>query len=137
MDCARNLGRLGNIWQGRRCFLVCDGHDRGLLPVAYSDLIFVEPPFVQTKVFTGAVPFSDQSPHAAMVAIAGGERPPRPTHPTLTDRLWTLTRRCWDQEADLTVCTATFFDLKNCKKNCKKWINFTIIFYTSKNKFHV
>jgi len=27
-----------------------------------------------------------------------GERPPRPTHPTLTDELWELIQRCWDQE---------------------------------------
>ena len=27
-----------------------------------------------------------------------GERPPRPTHPALTDELWALMRRCWDQQ---------------------------------------
>jgi len=34
-----------------------------------------------------------------MLMIAGGERPPRPTHPALTDALWSLTQRCWDQDA--------------------------------------
>ena len=57
--------------------------------------------FVLTKAFTGAVPFNDRSPRAAMSAIVGGERPPRPTDPTLTDGLWALTQRCWDQEAQL------------------------------------
>jgi len=55
--------------------------------------------FIQKKVFTGAVPFNDKSPCAAMLATVGGERPPRPIHPTFTDALWTMTRQCWDQEA--------------------------------------
>ena len=50
------------------------------------------------KTFTGAVPFSDHIAPAAMTAIIGGKRPPRPTHPSLTDGLWKLTNRCWDQE---------------------------------------
>jgi len=28
----------------------------------------------------------------------GGERPPQPTHQALTDELWNLMQRCWDQE---------------------------------------
>ena len=32
-----------------------------------------------------------------MLAIMRGERPPRPTHPTLTDELWALMQSCWDQ----------------------------------------
>ena len=31
----------------------------------------------------------------------GGKRPSRPTHPTLTDYLWTLIQRCWDQDPHL------------------------------------
>ena len=54
--------------------------------------------FTRTKVFTGATPFSDKSPRAAMSATVVGERPSRPTHPALTDKLWTLTQRCWDQD---------------------------------------
>ena len=50
------------------------------------------------QVFTGAIPFGDKPSHAAMQAIVGGERPTRPTDPTLTDRLWELTQRCWDQD---------------------------------------
>ena len=37
--------------------------------------------FISTKVLTGAVPFSNKPPRAALSAIAGGERPPR--QPTL------------------------------------------------------
>ena len=54
-----------------------------------------------TKAFTGAIPFSAKPPRAAMLAIIDGERPPRPTHPVLTDELWALTQRCWDQEPHL------------------------------------
>jgi len=43
-------------------------------------------------------PFSQQTTLAAMVTIIQGERPPRPTHPTLTDGLWQLMQRCWDQD---------------------------------------
>jgi len=32
------------------------------------------------------------------VKIIEGERPPRPVDPTLTDNVWTLVERCWDQE---------------------------------------
>ena len=32
------------------------------------------------------------------LAIKGGARPPRPTHPDLTDELWALTERCWDAD---------------------------------------
>ena len=51
-----------------------------------------------TKAFTGATPFGDKPPHAALSAIVDGERPPRPTHLSLTDNLWGLVQRCWDQE---------------------------------------
>ena len=36
-----------------------------------------------------------------MLAVVGGERPPRPTHPTLTDDLWALIQQCWDKDARL------------------------------------
>ena len=54
----------------------------------------------RAKVFTGAVPFSGETSCAARSAIVGGERPSRPTHPALTDKLWMLTQRCWDQDVD-------------------------------------
>jgi len=56
---------------------------------------------IRAKAFTGAVPFSGKPPRAAMLAIVGGERPPRPTHPTFTNGSWILTQRCWNQEAHL------------------------------------
>ena len=54
-----------------------------------------------TQAFAGAVPFNNYPPHAVVSAIVGGHRPPRPTHPAFTDGLWSLTQRCWDQEARL------------------------------------
>ena len=50
-----------------------------------------------SQVFTGAVPFNDSPSPAAMFAIMGGRRPPRPTHPALTEQLWTLMQCCWYQ----------------------------------------
>jgi len=72
-----------------------------IIEVRYGQLIVhqvsIYPPSTSIQVFTGAVPFSG-SPHpAAMLAIMDGKRPPRPTHPAFTNRLWALARRCWAQ----------------------------------------
>ena len=34
----------------------------------------------------------------AVVSIIHGDRPPRPTHPSLIDGLWELVQRCWDRD---------------------------------------
>ena len=54
--------------------------------------------FTPIQVFAGAVPFNDLPAAAATFAIMEGRRPPRPPHPHLTDGLWALARRCWDQD---------------------------------------
>jgi len=54
--------------------------------------------FVSIQVFTGARPFGNYSSTMAILAIAEGERPPRPKHPTLTEILWMMIQRCWDQD---------------------------------------
>ena len=56
-------------------------------------------PPIRTKVFTGAVPFNDRSPREATLAVMNAERPPRPADQIVTDDLWILIQRCWDQEA--------------------------------------
>jgi hypothetical protein len=48
------------------------------------------------QVFTGEVPFSKHSPVQVILAVIKGDRPPRPTYPTFTEKLWTLMQRCWD-----------------------------------------
>ncbi|KAF9643876.1 kinase-like protein [Thelephora ganbajun] len=50
------------------------------------------------EVFTGAIPFSDSSSFMAVLAIMQGKRPPRPTHPAVTEDLWILMQRCWDHD---------------------------------------
>lgn len=57
--------------------------------------------FISMQVFTGAVPFNDLPAVAATFAIMEGRRPPRPFHPTFTDELWALTKRCWDGDYHL------------------------------------
>jgi len=54
--------------------------------------------FASTQVFSGAVPFHPSLPAAAMLAVMTGKRPPRPTHPALTDQLWMLMQRLWSQD---------------------------------------
>jgi len=51
------------------------------------------------QVFTGAVPFNGVISITAMVLLVQDKRPPRPTHPALTDGLWALMRRCWDRDS--------------------------------------
>ncbi|KAF9643889.1 kinase-like protein [Thelephora ganbajun] len=50
------------------------------------------------EVFTGAVPFSDSPSFMAVLALMQGKRPPRPTHPAVTEDLWKLIQRCWDHD---------------------------------------
>jgi len=53
------------------------------------------------KVFAGKNPFENSHPIAQRVKIIEGGRPPRPVNPSLTDDVWALVRRCWDQEPQL------------------------------------
>ena len=57
--------------------------------------------FVSIQVFTGAIPFSGKPAAMAMLDVMQGRRPPRPTHPTFTENLWTLMQRCWDHDPHL------------------------------------
>ena len=50
------------------------------------------------QVLSGEIPFGDRADFMAVLAIVGGERPPRPAHPSCTDNLWALIQRCWDQD---------------------------------------
>jgi len=53
---------------------------------------------VSSQVFTVAVPFSNNPPAVAALAIMAGERPPRPAHPQFTNQLWVLMQRCWNHD---------------------------------------
>ena len=48
---------------------------------------------------SGKVPFHDVPAPAVPVSIICGKRPPRPSHPKLTDALWELAERCWTATA--------------------------------------
>ena len=37
----------------------------------------------------------------AMFSVMQGQRPERPTHPSFTGDLWSLTQRCWDHDPGL------------------------------------
>ena len=59
-----------------------------------SCLLIPSSPPVQ--VFNPEEPFFYMFNPEVELAIKDGVRPPRPTHPDLTDELWALTERCWD-----------------------------------------
>jgi serine/threonine protein kinase len=57
--------------------------------------------FLLVQVFAGEVPFSGKSRSHGRNVHNEGERPPRPTHPNLTERLWSLMQRCWAHDPRL------------------------------------
>ena len=57
-----------------------------------------QPTYPLPKVFTGEIPFSEETSMMAAVRIVNGERPKRPNHSGFTEALWALTQRCWSQE---------------------------------------
>ena len=50
------------------------------------------------KLFAEVAPFADKPPSTVAVEVLSGKRPDRPIHPGLTDKLWDLVQRCWEQE---------------------------------------
>ena len=50
------------------------------------------------KVFTGNVPFHNSISATVVVDVLSGNRPDRPTDPSLTDDLWDLTEQCWNHD---------------------------------------
>ena len=95
MDCSRDLAVKQDRHQGVRYILIWNGYNRG----RGNRSVIRQPPNPLTKVFTGEVPFSEIVVPAAMKSIMDGERPMRPNHPDLTESLWTLTQKCWADEA--------------------------------------
>ena len=56
----------------------------------------VAPP---TQALTGKTPFNEMPEGTViMLAVLGGKRPLRPTHPSCTENLWALIKRCWRQD---------------------------------------
>lgn len=78
---------------------------------------------VPIKVFTGAIPFSGQMPLVAMLNMTRGERPPRPTHPTFTDNLWTLMQRCWDDDPHQRPETSQVLEILWSVPRLLRWIS--------------
>ena len=69
------------------------------LRLRYGTVTSLSPTTVNhSKIFTGAAPFNFDPPTTVAVQILAGIRPKRPRHLGLTDGLWELNQRCWDQE---------------------------------------
>ena len=54
--------------------------------------------YMLSKVFTGRHPFSEFSALATISKIIAGERPDHPQELSLTDGVWDMTLRCWDED---------------------------------------
>jgi len=52
-------------------------------------------------VSTGVIPFSNNRPAVTTMTMVNDTCPSRPTHPALTDQLWTLVQRCWARDPRL------------------------------------
>ena len=89
------------LWSGSPATKESDIFSFGMVTIEVGgNQSFIHPPSHQSlKVFTGRVPFSGTGAPAVMRHIMAGRRPGRPDHPGFTEQLWTLTQRCWDEEA--------------------------------------
>ncbi|KAF9644623.1 kinase-like protein [Thelephora ganbajun] len=52
--------------------------------------------FMAFEILTGRPPFHGMTEVAAAYLILKGDRPPRPDHHEISDRLWDIIERCWD-----------------------------------------
>ena len=80
---------------------------------------------VPSKVFTGAVPFSNSPPTAAIFQIMQATRPPRPTHPDFTEDLWMLMQRCWNQDPKMRPNASEVLQAITLSL-CKRLVNRTL-----------
>jgi len=78
---------------------------------------------VTIEAFTGKPPFHGIALATVAVGVLAGKRPPRPTHPDFTDKLWEITKRCWNQEprdrpdiSEVVLCLQNDNDLP-CGRN--------------------
>ena len=94
MDCAGALG-VGKrcLHWGIRRLCVWNGRIRG----TGQSHTFTGHVTHQYKVLAGVFPFANSPPTTVAVDVLSGKRPERPNHPALTDELWDLIQRCWDQ----------------------------------------
>ena len=54
---------------------------------------------IRTQIFSDRLPFHDSKDTAVVITvITSDERPPRPTHPELSDKLWELIEKCWRRD---------------------------------------
>ena len=80
--------------QGIRRLFVWNGRVRGTGPLhAFTGHVAH-----QYKVLAGVFPFPNSPPTTVAVDVLSGKRPERPNHPSITDELWDMIQRCWDQE---------------------------------------
>ena len=99
---ARDIDHDGmQLEQDSRHFRLCNGYDRGTSRITHCVKARAYYDFAPTQAFTGAVPFRDYPYYAAALMMMQGKRPPRPTHPALTEKLWALMQRCWDPDPTL------------------------------------
>ncbi|KAF9793044.1 kinase-like domain-containing protein [Thelephora terrestris] len=50
------------------------------------------------EVLAGKLPFDGNIEAAVILSVFRNDRPPRPVHPEVTDRVWNVIERCWDKD---------------------------------------
>ena len=94
MDRTGDLRRESWRQQGSRYLFIGDGRNRGMsprhIPIGHITHRY--------QVFSGGVPFADNTPLSVVATVLLGKRPERPKDPILTNELWVLTQRCLDQD---------------------------------------
>jgi len=74
---------------------------------------------VFTEAFTGKAPFYGVVLTTVALGVLAGKRPPRPAHRDLTDDLWEMVERCWNEDpqhrpeiSEVILCLRTTLALR-------------------------
>jgi serine/threonine protein kinase len=63
------------------------------------------------QVLVGRPPFAGQSDAAVILSVFRNNRPPRPVHPEVTDRVWNMIERCWNKDPFNRMSAAEVVDI--------------------------
>ncbi|KAF9793040.1 kinase-like domain-containing protein [Thelephora terrestris] len=63
------------------------------------------------EVFAGKHPFAGNVEAAGIFSLFRNNRPPRPVHPEMTDRVWNMIESCWNQDPFKRMTAADVVDV--------------------------
>ena len=67
--------------------------------------------FIRSQVLAGKPPFAGRAEAAVIFSVFQNDRPPRPVHPEVSDRVWNMIQRCWERNPFQRMTAADVVDL--------------------------